>query len=160
MGRGIVEPTDEMDNPPWNADLLDTLACDFAHRGYDVKKTIETIVLSRAYQLPAVPISENAKDYVFAGPGFKKMTAEQFADAVSTLTGIHPAKQDAALSTVEQRFNKAKWIWSEKDANKSAPPGTIYLRRVVNKVAPDIAAAVAVTTCDNQFVLRVNGKEA
>ena len=58
---------------------------------YDVKKTIETIVLSRAYQLPSEPIGENAKEYVFAGPCFKKMTAEQFADGVSTLTGVWPA---------------------------------------------------------------------
>src|SRR5439155_11887445 len=37
MGRGIVEPVDEMDNPPWNADLLDALAWDFSHANkYDV----------------------------------------------------------------------------------------------------------------------------
>ena len=52
MGRGLVEPVDEMDNRPWNPDLLDWLAADFADNGYDVKKLIEQIVTSRAYQLP------------------------------------------------------------------------------------------------------------
>ena len=28
MGRGLIEPVDEMDNKPWNADLLDWLAWD------------------------------------------------------------------------------------------------------------------------------------
>ena len=42
-----------MDNRPWNPDLLDWLAADFADHGYDVKQLIEQIVTSRAYQLPA-----------------------------------------------------------------------------------------------------------
>jgi hypothetical protein len=89
MGRGIVEPNDEMDNPPWSPDLLDWLAADFADGGYDVKKTIERIVTSRAYQLPSVALkSERVTDYVFAGPVVKRPSAEQFVDAVSSLTGV------------------------------------------------------------------------
>ena len=30
MGRGLIEPTDEMDNEPWNADLLDELAVELS----------------------------------------------------------------------------------------------------------------------------------
>src|SRR5262245_1006747 len=50
LGRGLVEPTDEMDSRPWDPDLLDWLASDFADHGYDVKRTIAQIVTSRAYQ--------------------------------------------------------------------------------------------------------------
>ena len=96
MGRGLVEPTDEMDNRPWDPDLLDWLAADFADHGYDVKRTILLIVTSRAYQMPSVGLpSESVSDYRFTGPVVKRMSAEQFCDAVSTLTGSwpHPAFQ-------------------------------------------------------------------
>jgi hypothetical protein len=48
FGRGIIEPVDEMDRKPWNADLLDWLAVDFADHGYDVKRTIALMLTSRA----------------------------------------------------------------------------------------------------------------
>jgi hypothetical protein len=88
MGRGLVEPTDAMDSRPWHPDLLDWLSADFADRGYDVKQLIETIATSRAYQLPAVPLaSESPTAFVFTGPVVKRLSAEQFVDAVSSLTG-------------------------------------------------------------------------
>lgn len=89
MGRGLVEPTDEMDNRPWNPELLDWLASDFAANGYDVKKTIERIVTSRAYQLRAMGLkSDTAEPFVFSGPTVKRLSAEQFTDAVGALTGV------------------------------------------------------------------------
>jgi mono/diheme cytochrome c family protein len=92
MGRGLVEPTDEMDNKPWDPDLLDWLSTDFADNGYDVKKTLYTIVTSRAYQLPVMSLkSELAENFVFRGPVVKRMQAEQFVDAVSSLTGVWQA---------------------------------------------------------------------
>jgi hypothetical protein len=81
-----------MDSRPWDPDLLDWLASDFADHGYDVKRTIGLIVTSRAYQLPAVgQPTERTDDYHFAGPTVKRMSAEQFCDAVSRLTGVWPA---------------------------------------------------------------------
>lgn len=94
MGRGIVAPTDEMDNKPWSQDLLDWLAVDFVENGYDMKKLIRLIVDSKVYQLPAVTIDDaatiNATDFQFTGILRRKMTAEQFADAVSnTISPIY-----------------------------------------------------------------------
>ena len=40
MGRGLVEPVDDMEKAAWNPDLLDWLAEDFATHGYDVKHLI------------------------------------------------------------------------------------------------------------------------
>src|SRR5437773_8100457 len=54
MGRGLIEPTDEMDNAAWNQDVLDWLAADLTDNRYDLKHTIELILTSHAYQLPAV----------------------------------------------------------------------------------------------------------
>jgi mono/diheme cytochrome c family protein len=91
MGRGLVEPTDDMDSRPWDPDLLDWMAADFADGGYDVKKLIERIVTSRAYQQPSVGLkSERTEQFVFAGPVVKRMTAEQFVDGVAALTGVWP----------------------------------------------------------------------
>jgi mono/diheme cytochrome c family protein len=89
MGRGLIEPNDEMDNPPWNADLLDWLAADFQDHGYDIKRTMELIATSRAYQLPSMGLkSEGQKEFVFTGPAVKRMSAEQYVDAISTLTDV------------------------------------------------------------------------
>ena len=48
MGRGIVEPVDDLraTNPPSNGPLLDALADDFRRHGYDLKHLIRTIMTS------------------------------------------------------------------------------------------------------------------
>jgi len=92
MGRGLVEPADEMDHQPWSPDLLDWLAADFADNGYDVKRLIRQIATSRAYQLPAAALpSEQVENFRFTGPVVKRMSAEQFVDAVSSVTGVWPS---------------------------------------------------------------------
>jgi mono/diheme cytochrome c family protein len=104
LGRGLVEPADEMDNEPWSQDLLDALAMKFAEDGYDVQKLIELIATSRAYQLPAVVTEkENAEHFVFAGPSIKRMSAEQFVDAVVTLTGAKLDTKPSKLENAPQR---------------------------------------------------------
>ena len=89
LGHGIVANPDEMDVKPWSAALLDWLAADFVSHGYDIKRLLLTIMSSRAYQLPAVARHEEprARDYVFAGPEVRRLTAEQFADAIGSITG-------------------------------------------------------------------------
>jgi cytochrome c553 len=80
MGRGLVEPVDDMEQAAWNQDLLDWLASDLAANGYNLKRTMELILTSRAYQLPASPSSEQvAKDFVFRGPQMRRMSAEQIS---------------------------------------------------------------------------------
>jgi mono/diheme cytochrome c family protein len=108
FGRGIVANPDEMDGRPWSPALLDFLASDFVDHGYDVKHLIETILTSRAYQMPAVPRTSepSARDYVFAGPEVRRLTAEQFADAVGAITGewnVSPGQASAATGGVHAR---------------------------------------------------------
>jgi hypothetical protein len=99
MGRGIVHPVDVMANEPWSAGLLDYLAVDLADNRHDLKKTIELIVSSRTYQSRCVPVSgePDAGNYIFRGPIARRMTAEQFLDAVWRITGTAPAKALAAV---------------------------------------------------------------
>ena len=89
LGHGIVANSDEMDGQPWSPEVLDWLASDFVEHGYDVKHLISTIMSSRAYQMRAVarPGEPPARGYVFAGPEVRRMTAEQFADAIGSITG-------------------------------------------------------------------------
>ena len=88
LGRGLVENPDDLDGEPWQPALLDWLASDFVDHGYDLKRLIATIVSSRAYQLPAVArTAQPAKVYTFRGPEIRRLTAEQFADAVASITG-------------------------------------------------------------------------
>ena len=85
MGRGLIEPVDEMHRAAFHPDLLEWLATDFVEHGYDLQHTIALIVTSRAYQMQAV--ASPADTDPFRGPLAKRMTAEQFEDAVGQLTG-------------------------------------------------------------------------
>jgi hypothetical protein len=88
FGRGLVEPVDEMDGEPWNADLLDWLASDFTAHGSDLRYLLRLLMTSKAYQLAAAVTAEQAeKPYVFRGPMVRRLSAEQFADTVSMVTG-------------------------------------------------------------------------
>jgi hypothetical protein len=89
LGRGLVANPDEMDGVPWSADVLDWLAADFVAHRYDIKQLIATILTSRAYQMNAVPRTGEppTRGYVFAGPEVRRLTAEQFSDAVGAITG-------------------------------------------------------------------------
>ena len=90
LGHGIVANPDEMDGRPVEPRTarLAGRAISSTH-GYDVKHLIATIVTSRAYQLPAVPRASRAagRGYVFSGPEVRRLTAEQFADAIGAITG-------------------------------------------------------------------------
>lgn len=88
MGRGLVEPLDNLDAEPWHRDLLDWLASDFVEHGYDLQHTLRLIAASRAYQLSAVGLDDAASDepFEFRGPFVKRLSAEQFVDAVTSLT--------------------------------------------------------------------------
>ena len=97
MGRGLVEPVDDMEQPAWHPDLLDWLAEDLVAHGYDLKRTLRVILTSRAYQREAVDLSESAGAYVFRGPAIRRLTAEQFVDAISAVTGVWQPKGDGAF---------------------------------------------------------------
>ena len=71
----------------------------FVDHGYDLKALLTHIVSSRAYHSrPGYAATEDSGDgYVFRGPEVKRMTAEQFLDAVWMVTGTAPKKPDAEI---------------------------------------------------------------
>ncbi|MBI4657369.1 MAG: DUF1553 domain-containing protein [Verrucomicrobia bacterium] len=172
MGRGLVEPVDDMETPAWNPDLLDWLAEDLVEHGYDLKQTMERILTSEAYQMPSVPVTEQrVKEYVFNGPYVRRMSAEQFVDALASVTGVWfalpAARSDFTAGETHGGTHRSlldqpatpKWIWKDTQAAQKTEPITVYFRKVVDLPEKPAAASVVVS-CNNSFRLYVNGKEA
>ncbi|MFG0335728.1 MAG: DUF1549 domain-containing protein [Maioricimonas sp. JB049] len=99
MGRGLVEPLDNMDEPAWNADLLDWLALDFVEHDFDLRHTLSVIATSQTYQLAAdqSPAPARPDEYAFRGPRVKRMAAEQFVDAVRTVARLESPPDPAGF---------------------------------------------------------------
>ena len=166
MGRGLVEPVDDMEKMAWNPDLLDWLAEDFAAHSYNMKHLIRQILTSRAYQLPAVNVGEQQQqqDFVFRGPAVRRLSAEQFRDALTCLTGAgysSPVTEVTPSESEQKKFAPPvalKWIWNDPHAADKAKAGHVYFRKTVRlaKVPADATAAVL---CDNSFTLFLNGRK-
>ncbi len=91
MGRGLVEPEDDMrgTNPPTNPELLDALAHQFIDGGHDLKELIRTICQSRTYQLSSYPNRHNSDDSQnFSRYYPKRLTAEVLLDAIDQVTDV------------------------------------------------------------------------
>jgi hypothetical protein len=166
MGRGLVEPLDDMESPAWHSGVLDWLAEDLSGNGYDLKKIMERILTSDVYQWPAAPAQEQKeKQFVFHGPTVRRMSAEQFVDSLGSLTGVWHAQPAGEFDFTSLDFGptklstSVKWIWNHPEAAAKAPPGRVYFRKtLVLKEKP--TNAVAVIACDNSFTMYVNGEEA
>ncbi|MES2458710.1 MAG: DUF1549 domain-containing protein [Bacteroidota bacterium] len=117
MGRGLVEPVDVMDNEPWNQDLLDWMAYNFTNKQFDMKELIYMIATSDTYQLRSVGFKDAAligsPKYKFTGMLRKRMTAEQFTDAISNV--IYPVFADNDL-----RYNPFKKFTYNNSTAKTA----------------------------------------
>ncbi|MDE2757342.1 MAG: DUF1553 domain-containing protein [Acidobacteriota bacterium] len=91
MGRGLVEPEDDMrgTNPATNPDLLDALAGHFVQGGFDLKELIRTICRSGTYQRSSHPNDQNADDSQnFSRYYPKRLTAEVLLDAIDQVTDV------------------------------------------------------------------------
>jgi hypothetical protein len=166
MGRGIVHPMDAMQSPPWNEDLLDQLAIDFAASGYDLKSTLRLIASSLIYQSKSVePVNAPNATYRFHGPEVRRLTAEQFLDGVWQLTGAAPTRMDAPVprgladeSEINALRLQAKWIWGHSAAEGKVPPqGESLAFRKTIELGEPIRRGGAIVDCDNSYVLYVNG---
>jgi mono/diheme cytochrome c family protein len=167
MGYGLVEPVDEMDKPAWSPELMDWLAEDLVAHQYDLKQTMARILTSLAYQLPAVNIGETEENFVFRGPGIRRLNAEQFSDALMTIAGIDYGKADAKLNrevglrhaTAGNLPLEPKWIWSIEGAQVKTKPAQVIFRRTVT-LAAEPTEAVLTIAADNSYSVSINGKVA
>jgi hypothetical protein len=96
MGRGIVEPIDDLrtSNPASNPALLDALAALVVKSGFNLKALVREIMTSRVYQLSTTPNASNGKDSRnFARAQVRRLPAEVLLDAISQATAV-PEKFD------------------------------------------------------------------
>jgi hypothetical protein len=130
-----------MDGEPWSPELLDWLASDFVDSGYDIKSLISTIINSRTYQLPTVPREgKSSTKYVFRGPELRRMTAEQFADGISSITGEWPALSRIASAPGGGRGGPAVISGAPSDGAGlvRVVPGAIPVQPVGGRGAPAV----------------------
>ena len=95
MGQPLVFPVDVMSNPPWSPEILDYLANYLVTHDYDLKELMRHLMTSEIYGAAAVPyVPPESPDQVpnFVGPVRKRMTAEQFLDAVWQITDTRPTE--------------------------------------------------------------------
>lgn len=90
MGRGIVEPADDLrdTNPATHPELLARLAADFVENDFDMRTTIEQIVMSQAYCRGAsTAASHPSAEMYYAASRWRPLAAEVLADAIADATG-------------------------------------------------------------------------
>jgi hypothetical protein len=133
LGRGLVHPVDAMGSEPWSEDLLDYQAWAFAESGFNLKAALRLIATSKAYQSQVVPKHKDdaTASFVFHGPRAKRMTAEQYVDAVWQITRTAPKKWDAPVrrgqpnaELLNSKPFEASWIAVPSAASaQAASPG-------------------------------------
>ena len=168
FGRGLVPTLDDMEQPSWHPDLLDWLATDLADHAYDLKHTMALLLTSQTYQLPSRPSHERMESTeVFRGPLIRRMTAEQFVDALGSFTGRRfqtPANDEIDLSAglpidrihfLREQIRKARWISAQ--ANDDKKTDTAFFRK---RFQTDSQMADAYIAAADSFYLFVNGKLA
>ncbi len=168
IGRGLVEPLDVMQNVAWDPDLLDWLAEDLVAHDWNLHRTLTLILTSRAYRMPTVDVEEKAGErYVFRGPALRRLTAEQFRDALGQVTGEWFEKPeggleslmvvDAAPTSEKAALAEPFWIWGDAHAAQGVPPSTNWIRRdLVTSGTPGEASLYL--QVDNSARVYLNGK--
>lgn len=155
MGRGIVEPVDDLraTNPPSNEALLEALAVSFREGGYDLKKLIRHIMTSAVYGLSSTPGDRNAVDTRNYSRHYRqRLRAEVLLEAVAEITGVPdrfeaapPRTRAAALWTVrgDSLFLDA---FGRPDPNQDPPCERVSETSVVQALhlmnAPELHARV------------------
>ena len=158
-----------MQQTAWDQDLLDWLAQDLAAHHYDLKQTMERILTSRAYQLPAVDSGEQQDDELcFHRPGRAAHVGRGIPRRPGLLDrrGLRQRRTRTSASG-DRASNKsygpqktAKWIWNDPGAANNAKAGR-HLRCAKRFTLPQLPdEAEALVCCDNSFELFVNGHKA
>ncbi len=98
LGRGIVNPADEINarNVPSHPELLEWLTRDFSASGYDIRRFVRGILLTRAYALGA----GEAPPETFACAIERPLTGEQIARSWRIAAGFAPDDEPLRRATV------------------------------------------------------------
>jgi hypothetical protein len=122
FGRGFTNPIDDFgpENEPSHPELLDSLAAEFEHYGYDPRRLMRWICNSDAYNLSSVANKTNDKsdaEPFFSRMLLKAMSPEQLFESLMTATqpdlpdSKNPANQ-AVLKAIRDQRKKMAEAWT------------------------------------------------
>lgn len=154
IGQGLIDATDDLDGrTAFHPELLDWLAHDFMAHDYDLKHTLRTIATSRLYQMRPADgprfAGGSEKEPPFVGPRLRRMTAEQFLDAVCCVTGHWPQGPTLAADVPNPRLRH----WRRKEPGKLATVLGRPNRELVVSQRPDDATMLQALELVNGDVL-------
>lgn len=132
MGRGFTNPVDDFNenNPVSHPELLDRLAKDFVASGYDLRRLMTWIVLSKPYQLTSMANETNKKsdtDVYFARMQLKSMSPEALVESIMKATSAATTRTTAA----ERRKMYDEWLneftvnFGDDEGNEATFNGTV-----------------------------------
>ena len=112
FGVGFTQPVDDMGphNPASHPELLDELAVHFAESGYDMRRLMRWIVLSKPYALSSRQIDENLADnpdggkQLFARYYSRQMEAEQLFHSLQMLAK-NPKPSGGLIASADARHS-------------------------------------------------------
>jgi len=117
FGRGIVMPLDQMhsENKPSHPELLSWLARDSEAHGYDLRRLMRGLVLSRAYGRSSRWEESNDRpaERLFAVAAVRPLTPMQYSLSLSLASG-NPAELAQRLESAEE------WIGRRRDLENQA----------------------------------------
>jgi len=171
FGMGIVDPPDGFDLARYatqasHPELLDFLAADFQAGGFDLRRSIRSMVNSRAYQLSSRYPEEWKESYrpLFAKRIVRRLEAEQIHDSILQATG---ATEEYAI---EGMTSPVVWATQLPDVNepRSNTAASLFLdilgrgRRMDDYGfrSAEISIAGSLSTMNSSFVMsktRVDG---
>jgi hypothetical protein len=157
FGRGIVKSLEDFGSqgePPTHPELLDWLAADFMNHGWDVKRTLKLMLMSRAYRQSSVPSKESlAKDPandLFSRQNRFRLDAEMVRDNALAVSGLlvntigGPSVKPYQPAGYWQYLNFPKREW-ENDRGESEYRRGLYTYWQRTFLHPSLAAFDAVS---------------
>lgn len=102
IGRGLVEPVDELDaGQPWSPELLAALEDDLRDGGFDIERLIRGVVLSRAYRVGSAVADAEGRGQ-----------DEAAAAAVGAVAPLKPLRAEQLAAAIAQATSA--WTWDER----------------------------------------------
>ena len=134
FGRGIVTPVDDLEvGTSLHPQVLERLARDFRDSGHDVRRLVEVMLLTRAYQLgSAGPVETRAaQQEALARMPLRQLSAEQLFYSVMEATGTGDARTRSLRERARLERTKVQLLrqflqtFADDEAEEVVEEGTI-----------------------------------
>jgi hypothetical protein len=117
FGRGLVNPLDQMhsENEPSHPELLNWLSRDVEAHGYDLKRLLRGLVLSRAYGRSSrwEQLGERPPERLFAVASVRPLTPMQYGLSLALASGNQ-------VDLAQQQQNAEQWTNRRRDLENQA----------------------------------------